>query len=200
MNLFMHKNLKIVLPLLAAAMIAVACDDDNNGVPGEPILPPGESDGGGYEEVEPERPEYVNANLVYYGNDGVSESSDGWVLTLYTDMTVETGYPVGPGQMLSITINATPSPTGVLAVPQTARRLIPHYRAYRPQWLVLGSGRRATCRWQASGSGIRRHVQCCDRIIHRLYIPLRESKAAQKTRGRTNTGVQFVRPLLYTSH
>ena len=111
MNLFMHKNLKIVLPLLAAAMIAVACDDDNNGVPGEPILPPGESDGGGYEEVEPERPEYVNANLVYYGNDGVSESSDGWVLTLYTDMTVETGYPVGPGQMLSITINATPSPT-----------------------------------------------------------------------------------------
>lgn len=112
MNLFMHKNLKIVLPLLAAAMIAVACDDDNNGVPGEPILPPGESDGGGYEEVEPERPEYVNANLVYYGNDGVSESSDGWVLTLYTDMTVETGYPVGPGQILSITINATPSPTG----------------------------------------------------------------------------------------
>ena len=173
----MHKNLKIVLPMLAAAMIAVACDDDNNGVPGEPILPPGESDGGGYEEVEPERPEYVNANLVYYGNDGVSESSDGWVLTLYTDMTVETGYPVGPGQMLSITINATPSPTGVLA-----------------------AGRRATCRWQASGSGIRRHVQCCDRIIHRLYIPLRESKAAQKTRGRTNTGVQLVRPLLYTSH
>ena len=86
MNLFMHKNLKIVLPMLAAAMIAVACDDDNNGVPGEPILPPGESDGGGYEEVEPERPEYVNANLVYYGNDGVSESSDGALPCLPTAM------------------------------------------------------------------------------------------------------------------
>lgn len=70
--------------------------------------------------IEPEQsiyelrsPYYVNSNLVYYGDDGDTGISDWWVLTLYTDMEVQAGgYPEGPGQIISLSLNASCSPDG----------------------------------------------------------------------------------------
>ena len=86
---------------MTAALLSASCGDDSDNV-----LPvPPEDETPQYEEPVPERPDYVNANLVYYGTDAQNESSDYWVLTLYTDMTVDGGYPIGPGQMLSLAMN-----------------------------------------------------------------------------------------------
>lgn len=100
---FMRRHFEKIVLLFAMAFVVIACDKDDN-----EIVTPGQNTGsGGFEELVPERPNYVNANLVYYGGDQYSESSDYWVLNLYTDMKVEGGYPVGPGQMISLAINST---------------------------------------------------------------------------------------------
>ena len=85
----MKLDFRNVLFLLVPLFAFTACSDDDS--------PAGNHDGPGsiYEEPTPERPDYVNANLVFYGQDGSSEESDYWVLTLYTDMEVTGGYPVG---------------------------------------------------------------------------------------------------------
>ena len=85
-----------------AAAAVCACD---KATPEREPQPPVEDDGG-FEEPEPDRPEYVNANLIYYGGDDMDGLSDYWVLNLYTDMEVMDGYPVGPGQFLSLAMNA----------------------------------------------------------------------------------------------
>lgn len=102
----MKLDFRNVLFLLVPLFAFTACSDDDS--------PAGNHDGPGsiYEEPTPERPDYVNANLVFYGQDGSSEESDYWVLTLYTDMEVTGGYPVGPGQMLTLALNTKVSETG----------------------------------------------------------------------------------------
>ena len=84
---------KIFVTVLMAAAVC-ACDKVTPEPEPEP-QPPVEDDGG-FEEPVPDRPEYVNANLIYYGGDDMDGSSDYWVLNLYTDMEVRDGYPVGP--------------------------------------------------------------------------------------------------------
>lgn len=91
------------VPVVALALLAMACEkqdggdgDGNTGTPGDPAI------------IE-RSPEYVNANLVYYGSEGLTES-DGWILTLYTDMETDGGYPVGPGQSISLSFNAEYNP------------------------------------------------------------------------------------------
>lgn len=52
--------------------------------------------------------EFVNSNLVYWGDkDGVG--TDHFVLTLYTDMEVDaTGNPIGPGKIMAFSLNVPP--------------------------------------------------------------------------------------------
>lgn len=54
-------------------------------------------------QVVPEKPDYVNAEFIYHGDDGMGDS-DWWELTLCTDMEmVSTSTPVagtGPGQAI----------------------------------------------------------------------------------------------------
>ena len=95
---------KIFVTVLMAAAAVCACDKVTPEPEPEP-QPPVEDDGG-FEEPVPDRPEYVNANLIYYGGDDMDGSSDYWVLNLYTDMEVRDGYPVGPGQLLSLAMNS----------------------------------------------------------------------------------------------
>lgn len=103
----MKLDLKNVLLLLASLLAFTACSDDDS-----PADNPDGPDNPIYDDPVPERPDYVNANLVFYGQDGSTESSDYWVLTLYTDMEVVGGYPVGPGQMLTLALNTKVSETG----------------------------------------------------------------------------------------
>lgn len=95
---------KIFVTVLMAAAAVCACDKVTPEPEPEP-QPPVEDDGG-FEEPVPDRPDYVNLNLIYYGGDEVESSADYWVINLYTDMEVEAGYPVGPGQFLSLAVNA----------------------------------------------------------------------------------------------
>lgn len=100
------RKLLYVSVLLAAVSVFYSCD--KGGVSPEPVPdpdPPAQDDGG-FEEPVPDRPDYVNLNLIYYGGDEVESSVDYWVINLYTDMEVEAGYPVGPGQFLSLAVNA----------------------------------------------------------------------------------------------
>ena len=97
----MRQNLKIVLMLLAASAFAASCQKDGGGNTGQQPQTPG-----GFEEPVPERPDYVNANLIYYGNGGDDELPDEWLLNLYTDMEVVGGNPIGPGQYLCINFYA----------------------------------------------------------------------------------------------
>ena len=89
-----------LLPLAAMALFA-SCEKDGN--PGE-----GTPDGG-FQELVPEKPDYVNAEFIYRGDDGMGDS-DWWELTLYTDMEmVSTSTPIagtGPGQAIYFTLNA----------------------------------------------------------------------------------------------
>ena len=89
-----------LLPLAAMALFA-SCEKDGN--PGE-----GTPDGG-FQELVPEKPDYINAEFIYHGDDGMGDS-DWWELTLCTDMEmVSTSTPVagtGPGQAIYFTLNA----------------------------------------------------------------------------------------------
>lgn len=92
-----------VLPLAAMALFASCEKDGNPGNPGE-----GTPDGG-FQELVPEKPDYINAEFIYHGDDGMGDS-DWWELTLCTDMEmVSTSTPVagtGPGQAICFTLNA----------------------------------------------------------------------------------------------
>ena len=94
----MKHHFKIAMILSVALLAAASCqkeaDDTDNGG----LTPPD----GGFQEAVPQRPDYVNANLIYYGNGGDEEAPDEWILNLYTDMDVVDGYPVGAGQYLCI--------------------------------------------------------------------------------------------------
>ena len=86
--------------LLACAAFSAACTKEGPD--------PGKQEQGGFEELVPERPDYVNAELLYGGYDG--ESADVWTLLLHTDMEVDgTSDPIegeGPGQVLKLVVNA----------------------------------------------------------------------------------------------
>lgn len=91
-------RLRAVAALCAIALLS-ACNDDTTSeqpVPEPPFIEP-----------VPEWIECTEANVVYYGDEGYTEVSDLWKVLLYTDMEIdETGNPIGPGQIVSISCNA----------------------------------------------------------------------------------------------
>ena len=86
--------------LLVCAAFSAACTKEGPG--------PGKQEQGGFEELVPEKPDYVGAELLYGGYSG--ESADVWTLLLHTDMEVDgTSDPIvgeGPGQVLKLVVNA----------------------------------------------------------------------------------------------
>ncbi len=87
---------------LTAAIALCGCSDsdETGGNPSGPVTPP-------FEEPVPEQVVFTNANLVYYGDDGYTETSVSYELSLYTDMQIDDmGNPIGPGKLMRISFNA----------------------------------------------------------------------------------------------
>ena len=95
-------NRLLDISVLMLALLAVSCETDNEVQDG--TTPPA-----GNPSIMERSPKYINSNLIYNGSEGLTES-DGWVLNLYTDMKIEDGYPVGPGQSISLSFNAEFNP------------------------------------------------------------------------------------------
>ncbi len=81
---------------LAAIVLVAACTKGDPAGPGN----------GGFEELVPDKPEYVNAEFVYRGgmDDG---SADIWTIVLGTDLS-----NAGTGKELHIVVNAEANPSG----------------------------------------------------------------------------------------
>ena len=79
--------------------------------------PEGEKTGGENGKPTPETVEFINSNLVYWGDeDGVG--TDHFVLTLYTDMEVDAaGNPIGPGKIMAFSRNVPPFASGTTEFP-----------------------------------------------------------------------------------
>ena len=75
---------------------------------------PEDSGDGGFSELVPDKPDYMNVRIAYNGYDG--DGADVWTLLLYTDMqlTDEGGLieGTGPGQVLHLVLNAAVNPDG----------------------------------------------------------------------------------------
>lgn len=92
---------KLGIFVLCGAMSA-ACSDDKGSV----------TPSGGDDVPVNEAVEFVNADLVYYGMGGITESCE-FELSLYTDMELDAGgNPVGPGKLMRLNFNATPFEEG----------------------------------------------------------------------------------------
>lgn len=100
---------KKIMKLLGGCLFAVAfvcaltaCSDNDT------ENPEGGKPGGEDGKPVPEVVEFINSNLVYWGDkDGVG--TDHFVLTLYTDMEVDAlGNPIGPGKIMSFSLNVPP--------------------------------------------------------------------------------------------
>lgn len=89
------KLLGVCLFAVASVGVLTACSDN------DAENPEGGKPGGEDVNPAPEVVEFVNSNLVYWGDkDGVG--TDHFVLTLYTDMEVDaTGNPIGPGKIMA---------------------------------------------------------------------------------------------------
>lgn len=103
-NLFIIILIQIVMIRLRAAAsifalaLLCACDDEKTTEQPSPEPP--------FIEPVAEMIECVNANVVYYGDDGDTEVSDLWKVMLYTDMDIDnTGNPIGPGKIVCISCN-----------------------------------------------------------------------------------------------
>ncbi|MBP3482731.1 MAG: hypothetical protein J6K28_04985 [Alistipes sp.] len=80
---------------LSAAILFVSCSTNEITV-----------SGGNYEEPVAQPTVFTNAELVYRGDDGYTETSDLWMMKLYTDMDIDdTGNPIGAGQLMQISLN-----------------------------------------------------------------------------------------------
>ena len=105
------KLLGVCLFVVASVSALTACSDNDteNLEGGKP----------GGEDVKPvpEVVEFVNSNLVYWGDeDGVG--TDHFVLTLYTDMEVDAaGNPIGPGKIMAFSLNVPPFASGTTEFP-----------------------------------------------------------------------------------
>ena len=93
------KLLGVCLFVVASVGALTACSDNDT------ENPEGGKPGGEDVNPVPEVVEFVNSNLVYWGDeDGVG--TDHFVLTLYTDMEVDvTGSPIGPGKIMAFSLS-----------------------------------------------------------------------------------------------
>ena len=96
---------------VASVCALTACSDNDT------ENPEGEKPGGENGKPTPETVEFVNSNLVYWGDeDGVG--TDHFVLTLYTDMEVDAaGNPIGPGKIMAFSLNVPPFASGTTEFP-----------------------------------------------------------------------------------
>ena len=113
----MDKKLKLMnllgvclFAVVSACALASCSDNDTEN-------PEGEKPGGENGKPTPETVEFVNSNLVYWGDeDGVG--TDHFVLTLYTDMEVDAaGNHRGPGQIMAYSLNVPPFAPGTTECP-----------------------------------------------------------------------------------
>lgn len=94
-------RLRVVAALCAVSMLS-ACDDNEAAVQPAPDPEPP------FVEPVAQMIECTQANVIYYGDEGYTEVSDLWKLLLYTDMDIdEKGDPIGPGQIVCVSCNAT---------------------------------------------------------------------------------------------
>ena len=96
---------------VASVCALTACSDNDT------ENPEGEKNGGENGKPTPETVEFINSNLVYWGDeDGVG--TDHFVLTLYTDMEVDAaGNPIGPGKIMAFSLNVPPFASGTTEFP-----------------------------------------------------------------------------------
>ena len=96
---------------VASVCALTACSDNDT------ENPEGEKTGGENGKPTPETVEFINSNLVYWGDeDGVG--TDHFVLTLYTDMEVDAaGNPIGPGKIMAFSLNVPPFASGTTEFP-----------------------------------------------------------------------------------
>lgn len=100
---------------VASVCALTACSDNDT------ENPEGEKTGGENGKPTPETVEFINSNLVYWGDeDGVG--TDHFVLTLYTDMEVDAaGNPIGPGKIMAFSLNVPPFASGTTEFPLPER-------------------------------------------------------------------------------
>lgn len=100
---------------VASVCALTACSDNDT------ENPEGEKNGGENGKPTPETVEFINSNLVYWGDeDGVG--TDHFVLTLYTDMEVDAaGNPIGPGKIMAFSLNVPPFASGTTEFPLPER-------------------------------------------------------------------------------
>ena len=105
------KLLGVCLFAVASVGVLTACSDN------DAENPEGGKPGGEDVNPAPEVVEFVNSNLVYWGDeDGVG--TDHFVLTLYTDMEVDAaGNPIGPGKIMAFSLNVPPFASGTTEFP-----------------------------------------------------------------------------------
>ena len=96
---------------VASVCALTACSDNDT------ENPEGVKTGGENGKPTPETVEFINSNLVYWGDeDGVG--TDHFVLTLYTDMEVDAaGNPIGPGKIMAFSLNVPPFASGTTEFP-----------------------------------------------------------------------------------
>ena len=96
---------------VASVCALTACSDNDT------ENPEGEKTGGENGKPTTETVEFINSNLVYWGDeDGVG--TDHFVLTLYTDMEVDAaGNPIGPGKIMAFSLNVPPFASGTTEFP-----------------------------------------------------------------------------------
>lgn len=96
----MKPKFKFIIPVLALAVVTTGCKKDD-----AKKNQNDQTKNDGFTELVPERPDYVRADLSYYGSGGL-ETSDYWALNLYTDMAEDqNGVLTGPGQKIRLAIN-----------------------------------------------------------------------------------------------
>lgn len=100
---------------VASVCALTACSDNDT------ENPEGEKTSGENGKPTPETVEFINSNLVYWGDeDGVG--TDHFVLTLYTDMEVDAaGNPIGPGKIMAFSLNVPPFASGTTEFPLPER-------------------------------------------------------------------------------
>lgn len=87
------------LAALASALL-ISCNTETPTT--EPEVPEG------FVEKEPLEIEFTNAQIAYIGDDLGEETSDAWLLKLYTDMEIDpTGNPIGPGYVAQVLLNVS---------------------------------------------------------------------------------------------
>ncbi len=85
------------ISVIASLLIIVGCSETQTNTVAQP------------DDVE-QNPaiEFTNAQLIYYGDEGDTETSCEFLLSFYTDMELdEVGNPIGPGHLMALDFNAT---------------------------------------------------------------------------------------------